>query len=301
MASTIPLDHTAIPLPLSTPAENLALAQPSTQPAHCDEREWALHLPPPITPYSEYECSSISFYTRDQLDGELVEGIYTGRKRWEVVQVLKIHRHLRSLLEANLAVLEKYGEEQLAVAASSTELRSFAQNHCALHETLDGVEKVRCGYGLPGREAYRAGRNYFSHTFLTPKKSIEGVEREVKGTKDLYSVFLEQVIATEGVLQEGLNDQGRWAEVKENWNAAIASRPTSPQPEEDQPSQEEDQPSQGEDQSSRLPARVPQGFCLRWFKAMYYRSSFVRWMADTIGKALLTVRLEYRETDWNDV
>jgi hypothetical protein len=326
MASTTPLDHTTLPaLPLSTPAENFALSNPGeSQPKHCDEREWSLRLPPPITPYSEYKCSRISYYTRHRLDGDLVECTYSGRKRCEVLQALKTHRHLRSLLEANVALLEKYGEKRLAVAASSNELRAFAQNHCALHETLDCVERDGYEYGLPGREAYRLGRNYFSHTFLTPKKSVEGVEREVKGTEDLYSRFLEQVIATEGFLREGLNDHGRWAEVKENWNAAEESRevqdwstvwvvkvdeddegldlgdeeclapPTSPQ-------QEGDRPAQEEEESSQLPDPAPQGLCVRCFKTVYYRSSFVRCVADTIGKAILSVHLEYHETDWNSV
>jgi hypothetical protein len=190
-------------LPLSTSSEQSTLTHSDTsRPLHYDCSEWdhALRLPP--WPDHANHSGDISNFTRLN-PWQMKKETYKSQERSEVLCIHLVHTHLRSFLFFKLSLLSQHGEQGLM--RNEYALRTFSQNHNAIHETLSPFEHSYFAYGLSScKEAYRVSRNYILHTFLTVKRSAIVSGWHVEGKAALYSELLEQVIATEGGLREGL-------------------------------------------------------------------------------------------------
>jgi hypothetical protein len=195
-------------LPLSTTSEQSTLTHSdASQPLHYDCSEWdhALRLPP--WPDHANHRGYISYFTGLNL-WQVKKETYKSQERSEVLCIHLVHTHLRPFLSSNVSLLSQRGEQGLIRNESA--LRPFAQNHNAIYETLSLFEHSYFAYGLSScKEAYRVSRNYFSHTFLTVKRSAIVSGWHIKGKAALYSELLEQVIPIEQVRREGLEEEER--------------------------------------------------------------------------------------------
>jgi hypothetical protein len=291
----------------------------SLTPIHHDDADWGTYTPAP-TPHDQYVCSAISYCTRDQCGSNALEThSYTSRPHWEVASALLTHQHLRGLLEANIALLDMYGEVGLA-SGDVRAMNLFAQNHCGVSETLTKRKDCSFNYGLPNDSGFYRARCFFSHGFLTPGRTIFDVQGYVRGTRELYGDLLEQVEATERLLQEGLNDEGRWAhpdkicvvrdEDEGEWQdwGDEGRKPELKEGEVDEGFEQDISTSTSAITSSSseeaTPTQIPQlprqSLLLKSFKAAYFRSAFVRRTADAVGKAILDVYRELHGLDQED-
>jgi hypothetical protein len=279
----------------------------SPTPIYDDDVDWGTYAPAP-THYDQSVCSAISYCTRDQCGSNALEThSYTSRPHWEVASALLTHQHLRGLLEANIALLDMYGEVGLASGDASV-MNLFAQNHCGVSETLTKRKDYPFSYGLPNDSGFYRARCFFSHGFLTPGRTVFDVQGYVRGTRELYGDLLEQVEATERLLEEGLNDEDRWVEESEwqDWGDG-GGKPEVKAGEVDEGIEEDiltpdsiTISSSEEATPTQFPTPPRQNLLLKSFKAAYFRSAFVRRTADAVGKAILDVYQELHGLDQED-
>tara|TARA_R110002003_G_scaffold25_6_gene1176 strand:+ start:4944 stop:5621 length:678 start_codon:yes stop_codon:yes gene_type:complete len=174
------------PLPPISTSEGDELTAESEQPAHCDERDWDLLLPP-WTYYFEY-IGHVKFCRSCDQDGNTTIGTISLIRRAETHRALRYFMFMHKYLLANLHMLRTYGETGLATLNPSDELEDaqhrFAQNHTGISQCLDDMNQ---SFGLPYYDCTRQARNFFSHDYLTPRRSADSMQRAMRGKIKLYN------------------------------------------------------------------------------------------------------------------
>jgi hypothetical protein len=291
------------PLPSPTPEEDTTLKQISSQPAHCDQNDQDLFLPH-STPYSSYTSNIRHAILKENY---VYIASYHERPYAEVQTALSVHLHLRSLLRSNLTLLRTHGEAGILDALHGLAINAFAQNHCAIAETLVSFQGNAYTYGLPDYAEYRVSRNYFSHSFLTMSRTREDVEREVKGKTKLYNVLYRQIVITVEMLEVQLKDRDSWEEPERRVmqceeelmgedGGMVGDWSNSEHWDEDSrddPVEWNDGSDTALDEEFRQPDQPKYGILLRSFMALYFHSSLVRSAATAVQDLLWRLNEDY--------
>jgi len=177
--------------------------------------------------YPNYRAT-IHYYTLSP-SGTLTQETHPNPvSRTSVLLSLEYFYILRKHLVANLSILDIYPGTSLAGVHDTVTLRSpaltaleraqneFAMHHIAIDENLRAVNSDwACqSFGLPdsmgAASDVRRDRNFFAHSFPTPKGKGVQLVWAVKGKRDVYAGLLELVERNIGTLEEQLGGERYW-------------------------------------------------------------------------------------------
>ena len=295
----------ALPEPIREEMDDLA--RESEKPSK-PENTWNLPFPPfPV--YDDY-IGQVWYSDRGR-DGQLFDTVHPETTRERVRCTLAHLYCLRKHLNANLALLQQYGEADLAAPIPPTDRKadsltplevaqnSFAIHHIGIHETLSSVSiGLSLQLGLPDREPFRQSRNFFAHDFGTPNVMLhpyQNLSTEVRGKTALYDPLLIQVETNIKLLDEQLAN-------KDNWRKPDPPKRTDPVPEPTEPVSE---PYGGADAMAYEPQTQDWPYeedvqgkqrvscCVRSFRYLFFRSGFVRKVSRYVEDCLVNASVEY--------
>jgi hypothetical protein len=204
---------------------------------------------------------------------------------------------MHKYLLANLHMLRTYGETGLATLNPSDELEDaqhrFAQNHTGISQCLDDMNQ---SFGLPYYDCTRQARNFFSHDYLTPRRSADSMQRAMRGKIKLYNGLFRQVSTTKKMLEEQLADEDSWAkpeDVKSCVNVEQADE--NPWPPIDTNWHKHLESEESNVHAAAMEGPEAEGGWLQTsFRYVYFRSKFVRELTQEVQEALTIVEQEYR-------